>query len=43
MKGKISDKARLQHILDAICEIENYIRNIIIVEFSGSSEKNLHL
>ena len=39
MKGMISDKARLRHILDAICEIENYIRNITIVEFSGSSEK----
>jgi len=34
-----SNKARLQHILDAICEIENYIRNIIIKKFSGSSEK----
>jgi len=39
MKGKTSDKARLQHILDAIIEIENYTRNITIDEFSKSSEK----
>ena len=39
MKGKLSDKARLQHILDAICEIENYVKNISIEEFSKSSEK----
>ena len=39
MKGKTSDKARLQHILDAINEIENYTRNITIDEFSKSSEK----
>ena len=43
MKGKTSDKVRLKHILDAICEIENYTRNITIDEFSKSSEKNLHL
>jgi uncharacterized protein with HEPN domain len=39
MKGIAGDKARLHHILDAICEIENYIRNLTIDEFSGSSEK----
>jgi uncharacterized protein with HEPN domain len=39
MKGKTSDKARLQHILDAIHEIEDYTRNITIDEFSKSSEK----
>jgi len=39
MKGKTSDKARLQHILEAILEIENYTRNITIDEFSKSSEK----
>jgi uncharacterized protein with HEPN domain len=39
MKGKISDKARLQHILDAICEIENYTSQITFEEFSRSSEK----
>jgi len=39
MKGKVSDKARLQHIPEAISEIENYIRNITFEEFSKSSEK----
>jgi len=39
MKGIVGDKARLHHILDAICEIENYIRDLTIDEFSGSSEK----
>jgi len=39
MKGKTSDKVRLQHILDAIYDIENYTRNITIDEFSKSSEK----
>jgi uncharacterized protein with HEPN domain len=39
MKGRTGDKTRLQHILDAICEIENYIRNISIHDFSKSSEK----
>jgi uncharacterized protein with HEPN domain len=39
MRGGISDKARLQHILDAIHEIENYTREITFEEFSGSSEK----
>ena len=39
MKGKLSDKVRLQHIHDAINEIENYIKNISIGEFSKSSEK----
>lgn len=39
MKGKISDNSRLQHILDAIYEVENYTRTITIDEFSRSSEK----
>jgi uncharacterized protein with HEPN domain len=39
MKGKLSDKVRLQHILDAISEIENYVKHISIDEFSKSSEK----
>jgi len=39
MKGRISDKARLQHILDAIKELEKYILSITIDEFSKSSEK----
>ena len=39
MKGKISDKARLQHILDAIYEVESYTSTITFDEFSRSSEK----
>ena len=39
MKGQLSDKARLNHILDAINEIEGYTKNISFSEFSGSSEK----
>ena len=39
MKGKLSDTARIKHILDAIAEIENYIENITIDQFSKSSEK----
>ena len=39
MKGKTGDKARLQHILVAINEIENYTRKITLDEFSKSSEK----
>ena len=39
MKGKISDKARLQHILDAIYEVESYASTITFDEFSRSSEK----
>ena len=39
MKGNLSDTARLKHILDAISEIENYIDNIAIDQFTKSSEK----
>jgi uncharacterized protein with HEPN domain len=28
MKGKLGDKVRLQHILDAITEIENYLKDV---------------
>ncbi len=33
MRGKLGDKIRLQHILDAILEIELYL---VDIEFSGS-------
>lgn len=33
MRGKISDKERLGHILDAISEIENYTANIALKDF----------
>lgn len=39
MKGQHSDKARLNHILDAIHAIEEYINGISFEEFSSSSEK----
>ena len=37
MKGKIGDKQRLEHILDAISEIENYTANVDLKEFLGNS------
>ena len=39
MKGQLSDKARLNHILDAIQAIEGYVKDISFAEFSDSSEK----
>jgi len=39
MKGLLSDKARLYHILDAIQSIEEYVKDISFEEFSSSSEK----
>lgn len=39
MKGQLSDKARLNHIIDAIIAIEGYISNISFEKFSSSSEK----
>ena len=39
MKGQLSDKARLNHILDAITAIEEYVKDISYKEFSYSSEK----
>ena len=37
MKGKMGDKQRLLHILDAITEIENYTSNIDIETFLKNS------
>ena len=39
MKGQHSDKARLNHMLDAIIAIEDYTEGISFEEFSSSSEK----
>ena len=39
MKGQPSDKARLNHILDAIKAIEEYTQNVSFDEFTKSSEK----
>lgn len=39
MKGKLGDKVRLQHILDAIDEVENYLRGVTLEQFLANSEK----
>lgn len=37
MRDRLGDKIRLQHILDAIEEIENYTRGVNISEFTANS------
>lgn len=39
MKGKLGDKVRLQHIMDAIHEIEIYLEGISYEQFLENSEK----
>jgi len=39
MKGSLGDKVRLQHILDAISEIELYLKNVSYEGFLENSEK----
>ncbi len=39
MKGSLGDKARLQHILDAINEIELYLDGVSYEQFLENSEK----
>ena len=39
MKGRLGDKIRLQHILDAINEIELYLEDISYEQFLENSEK----
>jgi len=39
MKGKLGDKVRLQHILDAIKEVEIYLENVAYDQFLQNSEK----
>ncbi len=38
MRGKLGDKVRLQHIIDAILEIESYLLD---TDFSGFSENSM--
>ncbi len=38
MRSKLGDKVRLQHIIDAILEIENYLLN---TDFSGFMENSM--
>jgi uncharacterized protein with HEPN domain len=39
MKGRVGDKVRLQHILDAIYEIEVYLEVVSYDQFAENSEK----
>lgn len=39
MKGTITDKARVLHILDAIDEIANYLNGVSFEDFIDNSEK----
>lgn len=39
MNGRLGDKIRLQHILDSIAEIENYLDDVTITQFLNNSEK----
>ncbi len=39
MKGPMTDKIRVQHILDAIAEVETYLATISFEDFLSNSEK----
>lgn len=39
MKGTMTDKLRVQHILDAIAEVENYLTGVSFEIFLANSEK----
>jgi uncharacterized protein with HEPN domain len=39
MKGPITDKIRIQHILDAIKEVEKYLSDIFYEDYLANSEK----
>ena len=39
MKGQLTDKIRIQHILDAITEVEKYLSGVSYEEFLVNSEK----
>ena len=39
MKGKLGDKVRLMHILDAINDIETYLHENLYEQFLERSEK----
>lgn len=39
MKGQLTDKIRIQHILDAISEIEVYLTSVSFEDFLANSEK----
>lgn len=37
MRGRLGDRARLNHILDAIAEVENYLINVDYDAFLNNS------
>jgi uncharacterized protein with HEPN domain len=39
MKGPEADRLRIQHILDAISEVESYLKNVSLKDFLANSEK----
>jgi len=39
MKGRLGDKVRLQHIIDAMHEVEVYLQNVTYDQFLQNSEK----
>ncbi len=39
MKGTMTDKLRVRHILDAITEVENYLTGVSFENFLANSEK----
>jgi len=39
MKGQVTDKIRIQHILDAICEVEKYLAGVSYEAYLANSEK----
>ena len=39
MKGRLGDKVRLKHIIDAIHEIETYLKDVSYEQFLENSEK----
>lgn len=39
MKGSITDKIRIRHILDAIAEVDNYLSGVSYNEYLANSEK----
>ena len=39
MKGQLSDKIRLQHIFDAISEVQTYLTGVTFENFVTNSEK----
>jgi uncharacterized protein with HEPN domain len=39
MKGPLTDQVRIQHVIDAIAEVEGYLQNVSLDEFLTNSEK----